>query len=183
MRTARFAPLALALCACGDPLLFAEVEDEKICMTFPRETIPGADQAIVDLLGNQKATWHRDLNLGSGIPGLGKKGTTGTIKMISLTVHGDGDITSITDAKVELTDVDPPTRLMQYKQQQPVADTTTITMTLDQDVDLFQRLGEGTTIPCDVTLSGRPPPAAWTADITACMSARVKIDPLEMMKK
>ena len=81
MRTARFAPLALALCACGDPLFFAEVEDRQICMTLPGQTIQKAPAGI----GEQTAPpWQGSLDLGSAIPGLGEKGTTGTIKSISL---------------------------------------------------------------------------------------------------
>jgi hypothetical protein len=180
VRTALFASLALALSGCGDPLFFAEVEDRRICMTLPGESIPAAPAGV----GDQTVTWQGRFDLGSGIPGLGEKGTTGTIRMVSFSLASTTDVTSITHAEVDLTsDAGPPTPFMHYTQQQPVADPNSLSMAIDQDLDLFERLAGGRTIGYAIAFTGRPPTAAWTADITACMSAKVKIDPLQVIKK
>ena len=179
MRTALFASVALALSGCGDPLLFAEVEDRQICMTLPGQSIPMAPPDI----GEHTVSWQGSLDLGSAIPGLGDKGTTGSIKSISLQVNSTTDMTKIRRADVELTaEGQAPTPYMHYEQQAS-ASPNVLSMTIDDDIDLFARLAGGEKIQYAISFTGEPPTVAWTADITACMSAKVKLDPLEMMKK
>jgi hypothetical protein len=182
VRTALFASVALALSGCGDPLFFAEVEDRQICMTLPGQTIPKAPAGI----GEQTVSWQGNLDLGSAIPGLGEKGTTGTIKSVSLRVNSTTDMSVIRHADVKLSALDgeTPTRYMHYDvQEQQAADPALLNMTIDDDIDLFERLAGGKKIDYTISFTGQPPTVDWTADITACMSAKVKLDPLEMMKK
>lgn len=185
MRTALFASLALALSGCGDPLLFAEVEDKQICMTMPGQTVPGAGQ-LAALVPEQTVTYDGSLDLGSAIPGLDKKGTSGTIKSISLRVNSDTDMSVIRRAEVNLYSLagEDATLYMHYDtSEKPTTDPRVLEMLIDADVDLFSRLAGGKAIDYHISFTGKPPAAAWTADITACLSAKVKIDPLEAMKK
>jgi hypothetical protein len=178
VRTALFASLALALSACGGPLFFADVEEKQMCITLPSQTIPHATTDV----GVQTVNFNGSLDLGSGIPGLGKKGTTGTIKMTSLGMQSSTDMRVISSARVDLaSDVGQPTPYMHY-QQMPGANPNTISMTIDQDIDLFSRLADGKTIQFVIALTGTPPTVDWTSDVTACMSVKIQIDPLEMIK-
>jgi hypothetical protein len=179
VRTALFASLTLALSACGDPLFFAEVEAKQMCITLPSQTIPSAPDISEDHTVRYTAT----LDLGDGIPGLGEKGTTGTIKATSLRLNSTTDMSVITSARVDLgSDENQPTPYMHYEQL-PGADPTTLAMIIDQDIDLFARLAESKTIDIVISLTGRPPTESWTADITTCMSAKILMDPLELIKK
>lgn len=185
MRTALFASLALALTGCGDPLLFAEVEDKQICLTMPSQTIPGAGPLSPDL-PEQTVTYDGSLDLGSAIPGLDTKGTTGTIKSISLHVNSTTDMSVIRRADVNLSSVagEPATLYMHYDRgQEPTTDPHDLTMIIDADVNLFQRLAGGKSIDYHISFTGSPPAADWTADVVACVSAKVQIDPLEAIKK
>jgi hypothetical protein len=182
VRTLLLSSLALALSGCGDPLFFAEVEDKQICMTLPGQSIPGAPADLAE----HTVSWQGKLDLGEALPGLGEKGTTGTIRTVSLRVNSAVDLTAIRHADVELSasDGSPPTPYMHYDaQEQPAADPSVLSMTIDDDIDLFARLAGGKEIGYVISFTGRPPAADWTADITACMSARVKIDPLELISK
>ncbi len=185
MRTALFATLALALAGCGDPLFFAEVEDKQICMTLPSQTIPGTgvDPSVV---GERTATWNGSIDLGSAIPGLDTKGTTGTIKTISLRVNSSTDMSVIRLADVKLAGLDgqDPTPYMHYDvAEQTSPDPHVLSMIIDTDIDLFPRLAGGKTIGYVIDFTGYPPSQDWTADVTACLSAKVTIDPLQAIKK
>ena len=185
MRTALIASLALALAGCGDPLFFAEVEDRQICMTMPSQNIPGTG-VNPGLIGERTATWTGSLDLGSAIPGLDTKGTTGNIKTISLRVNSPTDMGVIRYADVRLSGLDgqEPTAYMHYDAaEQTSADSHVLPMTIDADIDLFSRLAGGKQIEYVIEFTGHPPTQDWTADVTACMSAKVKIDPLEAIKK
>jgi hypothetical protein len=181
VRTALFASLALVLAGCGDPLFFAEVQDKQICMTMPSQTIHGTS-VNPGVIGERTASWTGSLDLGSAIPGLGEKGTTGTIKTISLRVNSTTDMTVIRRADVKLAGADgqDPTAYMHYDAaEQTSPDPHVLTMTIDADIDLFTRLAGGKEIQYVIDFTGYPPENDWTADVTACMSATVKIDPLQ----
>jgi hypothetical protein len=178
VRTALFASLALVLSACGDPLLFAALEEKQMCITLPSQTIPGAPD-----VGVHTVSWRGSFDLGSGIPGLGEKGTTGSIKTTSLELKSSTDMRVITSAQLDLSTAEGPAPYMHYDQPAEVADPYALSMTIDQDIDLFSQLADGKTIEYTISLNGQPPPADWTADITACMSVQLQVDPLEMIKK
>ncbi len=191
MRTARLAPLALTLVApltlagCGDPLFFAAVEDRRICMALPGESVPAAP-AIPDGIdiGPQTARWEGDFDLGSDIPGLTSKGTTGSIKMLSFAIDSSTDMSSITAVQLDVSDkAGNPEHLASYVQQQGTVDPSTISMKIDQDLDLFDRMVNGGKLHYAVEFTGSPPTVEWSADFTVCMSVEMQIDALKAIQK
>ncbi len=178
MRTVLLASLMFALAGCGDPLFFAAVEDPKVCLALPGESVPAAPAGI----GPQTARWEGDLDVGSDIPGLDSKGSTGSIKMLSFTVHSSTDMSLITSVQVDISDKEGnPEHFASYAQQ-PSADPNTLSMTIDRDLDLFDRLANGGKLHYAIAFTGSPPKEVWSADFTACLSVEMKIDALKAMQ-
>ncbi len=192
MRTTPLAPLALTLATslaltlagCGDPLFFAAVEDRKICMALPGESIPGVTVPDGIVIGPQTAYWEGDFDLGSDIPGLDSKGTTGSIKMLSFTINSSTDMSSITAVELDVSgkagDLE---HFASYAQQPGAVDPSTIPMTIDQDLDLFDRMVNGGKLHYAIAFTGSPPAVAWSADFTLCMSVKMQIDALKAIQK
>jgi hypothetical protein len=181
VRTTTFAIALFALSAagCGDPLFFAEVEEKRICLTQLNQQIPGVPAGV----GPQSVAWEGDFDLGSNIPGLDTSGTTGSLRLLSVSVTGSTDLTGITLADVTVTDAaGVATDLVHYAQPTPVPDPMRIDMTVAQDVDLLDRVRHGGKLHYSVAFKGSPPTAAWTAAVETCMYAKVKVDALKAMQ-
>ena len=69
------APAVLLAAACGDPLFFAQVKEERLCLALANRSVPAAPvvPASVAALFPASVTWTGDLDLGSKFPGLDKK--------------------------------------------------------------------------------------------------------------
>ncbi|OFX25104.1 MAG: hypothetical protein A2V77_05895 [Anaeromyxobacter sp. RBG_16_69_14] len=192
MRTARIAPIALTLAVsvsltlagCGDPLFFAAVEDRKICMALPGQSVPAVNPPAGIDIGQQTARWEGDFDLGSDIPGLTSKGTTGGIKMLSFTINSSTDMSSITEVQLDVSDKEGNLdHLASYAQVPGATDPNTIPMTIDQDLDLFDRMVNGGKLRYAIEFTGSPPTVEWSADFTVCMSVEMQIDALEAIQK
>jgi hypothetical protein len=192
VRTARLAPLALALVApltltlagCGDPLFFAAVEDRRICMALPGQSVPAVNPPAGIVIGPQTARWEGDFDLGSDIPGLTSKGTTGSIKMLSFTIDSSTDMSSITEVQLDVSDKEGNLdHLASYAQLPGAADPNTIPMTIDQDLDLFDRMVSGGKLHYAIEFIGSPPTVEWSADFTVCMSVKMQIDAMKAIQK
>lgn len=181
MRTRPLVPAALALLAlsgCSDPLLFAAVEEQRICLLLPAQDVPAAPP-----VGDQTVSWEGDLDLGAHIPGLDRPDAVkGSLKMLSLTTTGSTDLSSITAAEVAVTDeAGQMTAFMHYTRSAAPADPTRLEMVLDQDLNLLDRL-QGGNLHYAISFHGAPPQVAWTADVESCLSASITLDGLELMK-
>jgi len=189
MRTAPLALLALALAGCGDPLFFADVEDRQICLQLPTETIQGTGVN----LGTQQFEfkWENDFDLGSQVPGLGDSGTTGSIHVLALDVNSSTDLGLIDHAEVDVSDASGQLEpFMDYAKGSAgsmtfdaASGTYDLSMAMAKDLDIFARL-EGGRVHYAITfaMNGVPPTSSWTASVTTCFNAKVKIDFLQAAK-
>jgi hypothetical protein len=183
MNTTRLAPLALAVLAaaalagCGDPLFFAEVKEERICLALPDRTVPAAPGGI----GEQTVTWSGDLDLGSQIPGLDRPGVTGSIRMLSMTVAATLDLSGVTQADVSVSDAAGAATPFMHLAR-PALAPERLDMALDQDLNLLDRLRDGA-LRYDIAFRGTPPTQAWGATIETCLAVEVKVDALKAMQQ
>jgi len=173
-------PALLVLAGCGDPLFFAQVKEERICLAMQDRTVPAAPAAAA-LIGPQTVTWAGDLDLGSKIPGLDKRNAVkGNIRMLSLDVLATTDLSGVREATVTLLDgAGNPTTFMHYVPPGPAPGD--LAMTLDEDVNLLDRL-DGGVLHYKIDFTGTPPTTDWAADVQSCLSLDVTIDALEAMK-
>jgi hypothetical protein len=174
------APALLLAAGCGDPLFFAQVQETRLCLALANRSVPAAPAAAA-ALGPQTVTWAGDLDLGSKFPGIDKKdAVSGSIRMLSMTVSGSTDLAGVSSAAVTVSDAaGAPTAFMHYAPPSPAPDQ--LVMTLDQDLNLLDRLQSGV-LHYTITFTGTPPTTAWTADIESCLSLDVTIDALKAMK-
>ncbi len=177
MRTSGVTICLLALAGCGDPLFFADVEDSRICIARPNETVPGAPAEVAALIGERTVEWAGTFDLGSNVPGLNEKGTRAEIRMGSLRLTSTTDMRSVRSAVLSIPDGKGGAVPLMHYEQPENADPKTIVMALDEDVNLADRLTAGK-LRYTIALTGSPPTESWTSDVTACVSARVKIDAL-----
>jgi hypothetical protein len=190
--------LALTLAACGGPLLGGEVEDKKVCVAMLNQNVDGLglDPTIYNALPDtlpeslQKSKLlSNEFDVSSQLAGLGKKGTTGSIKILSFTVTSDKlSLQNISNADLVLKSVDDPSLLNEFKYvksnqsftQNPDG-TYTLNVTVDSKVDLFKLLESGK-LHYDINFKGKPPNADWKATVETCISAKLTVDAIEMLK-
>jgi hypothetical protein len=174
------APTLLLAAACGDPLFFAQVKEERLCLALANRSVPAAP-LVVAALGPQTVTWTGDLDLGSKFPGLDEKdGLEGSIRVLSMAVTGSTDLSGVTDAQVTVTDAaGASTPFMRYVPT-PGAALDRLAMTAEQDLNLLDRLDRGV-LHYSISFTGTPPTTAWTAEIENCLTLDVTIDALEAM--
>lgn len=169
--------VALLAAGCGDPLFFAEVEEERICMTLHNQAIPATQP------GDQTGHWEDDVDLGSKIPLLGTKGTTGSMKLLSLEITGSTDLRGIVSAAVAVAPSGgTQTTLARYTQPTSVPDPMKISIGVPGDTDLFPFLDAGK-LHFAVDFAGNPPSEDWSADIDVCLSARIMVDALKAIQE
>jgi hypothetical protein len=181
MRALRLlAPALLAAAGCGDPLFFAQVKEEKICLALQDRSVPAAPE-VAAALGPQTVTWAGDLDLGSKVPGLDKRNAVkGSIRMVSLDVLATTDLSGVRDATVTILDgAGNPTTFMHY--EPPGTAPGDLAMKLDQDLNLLDHL-DGGVLHYKIDFSGTPPTSDWRADVQSCLSLDITIDALEAMK-
>ena len=177
------APALLLTAACGDPLFFAQVKEERLCLALANRSVPAAP-AVVAAFGPQTVTWTGDLDLGSKFPGLDKKeAVKGSINMLSMAVTASTgtDLSGVTTAEGAVADAaGVSTTFMHYV---PSGEAGKLSMTLDQgqDLNLLDQL-DGGVLHYAVTFSGTPPTTDWNAEIESCLTLDVTIDALKAMK-
>jgi hypothetical protein len=191
--------LALALAACGGPLLGGEVEDKKVCIAMTEQQVDGLhlDPIIYDNLPDtpppelQKSKLlSNDFDVSSQLAGLGKKGTTGNVKMLSFTVTGEKSaLEHIVNADLVLKStsdaslVDDFSYVKSDASFKPNPDGTyTMNVTVDPKLDLFKLLASGK-LHYDINFKGKPPNENWTIkQIETCLSAKLTVDAIEYAK-
>jgi hypothetical protein len=229
VRTPIVASLAVILAACGGPLLGGEVQEQRVCIKKPTAAIQGlcrssqvaayssvvncstdpglalADAAIPQSIKDAIQSIPREANdagtipLGDNIPALDKKGTTGSLKLLSFTVSGsDQVLAQLSTFDLALTSPNETAPFVTFTYAKSadsyVCDdaspkTCTMTVTIDAsnaDADLFKRLNGGD-IAYSVHLKGSAQALQslwqdWTASIETCMSASLTVDALELIK-
>lgn len=217
--------LALALAACGGPLLGAEIEDPKICIQKPTTLIQGlchdassvagaslvgidcskdaaallGDPAAAAILASvpREADDSGTIPVSDKIPGLDKKGTTGSIHLLSFTVSGsEATLSHLDTFDLQLTGAGEAAPFAtfsyvkdgtSYTCDRSTPATCTMTVTVGgTSTDLFARLKAGGDIQYHVALKGDPGALAglwqdWNASIEACMSAKLTVDALDLI--
>jgi hypothetical protein len=194
VKTALIASTALVLAGCGDPLFFGEVEEPKICFRLPAASVPAAPALPpgAPAIPSQTVESSGELDLGSQIPGLDQKGTTGSLRLLSLSISSSADALSHIDAAE--ADLPAPggalapfvdfSRTPSVGSYTPNADgSATIDMKLAPDTELFQAVfANGGKLPYRIALTGTPPTVAWTVAVDFCMYAKLKVDVLQAVK-
>ncbi len=184
MRPAALAVATLALLSaagCGGPPLFAEIADERICVTMPAEEVPAAPAGI----GERTVTWQGQLDVGEGVPGLDKRdATTGTIELNGLSMASTTDASGVAAAEVTITEADPSNpsvpRVLQRSTytRKPGADPRKLVFEVESPArNLLPALtAQGGVLHYQVTFRGTPPTQAWTASVESCVRAHVTVD-------
>jgi hypothetical protein len=227
VRNALVMSLALALAACSGPLLGGEVQEAKLCVKRPATQIQGLCRTAAQLPGAallgidcskdvatllaqpaaqailasvpHDAEDSGTIPLGDHIPALDKKGTTGSIKLLSFAVSGTEDTLKNLDSfQLELsTPGSAPFATFSYVKadgtsylcDQATPKTCTMTVQIDGQSDandLFKHLNDGD-ISYHVALKGNAQALAglwsdWQASIESCMSASLTVDAIELLK-
>jgi len=171
-KTLLLALLVLGASACGDPLLFAQVTEPKVCFQMAGESSPAAPGGLAG-----SVSWQGQFDL-SQIPGIGKSGTSGSISMLSFEVDSTTDMSGISNVVVDLPSVTSG-HYIDYTQTTPATHANTITMTPTQDVNLLSAVTSGGSLPYSITFTGSPPTVPWQADMTACLKVSVEVDILK----
>lgn len=172
------------LAGCGGPLLGAQIDESRLCLVLPSQTVPAAPTAPPGaVVPEQTVTWEGDVDVGSVIPGLSDGTVTGSIHALSLTTTANPatvDLETISAADVEVIDASgKATAIMHYTRPDPATPTDHLDMTVGQDVNLLPQL-KGGVLQYRITFKGLPPRTTWTADLETCLSANVTIDALEL---
>ena len=163
---------ALGVSACGNPLLFAQVDEPKVCFQMAGESIPAAPGGL-----DGSVSWNGQFDL-SAVPGLGKSGTTGSISMLYFEVDSSTDMSGISNVVVDLPSVTSG-HYIDYTQTTPATHANSIVMTPAQDVNLLSAVTSGGSLPYSITFTGSPPAVAWQADMSVCLKVSVEVDVLK----
>jgi hypothetical protein len=184
MRTALIlSVLALATASCGDPLVFAEVDEPRLCIQLHGQAMPAAGVVVNGKL------FEDDLHIGDFVPALDSSGTTVTAEVLEFTVtdtSGTADLSGIQSANVTAVKVSStgaqsdPVKLLDYTRPTP-APKDHITM-VGQSVDVGSYLASGN-LHYSVSIAGSPPANAWTADMNVCLHVKVMVDALKAAGK
>ncbi len=167
---------ALPIAGCGDPLFFAEVEEERVCLTIHGQEVPASEA------GGQSVKLEDDVDLGSKIPGL-DNGATGSLHLLSLEVTASTDLSGVHSAAVSMSPVgSAPTNVASYTQPATMPDPKKVSFTVDGNQDLFQSIQSGK-LHLAIEFAGAPPSTPWSADVDVCLSARIMIDALKAIQK
>lgn len=170
------AALAVALSGCGD-LLFLEIEQPEICQVLPGEAFSGSEysrELQIDLQGQ--------------LPGLDLSSPQGLESLFRLTRvdfiarSGITDFDFISEADIRILPPEGsnllPAHVIDYHRNG--AETgSTLSMTGNQDVDLYDYLTGGAVV-VDASLVGSLPPDEWSMDIRVCMYVKLRADYLEL---
>ena len=183
MRTAAaLSCLAVLAAGCGDPLLFLEVEEKRVCIIQSGQSIDGppAGTTYPELTG----IWDGTYDLGEEIPGVDTPGVTGTLRLTDFVItvaDGTADLSGIDDATTVVTAVSGGAAgarsLLQIDRAR--SDATHLVLTGSAGANLLDYLDAGQ-LGYSVQVSGTPPAGTWVAEMQACMSAKVMVDPLAM---
>jgi hypothetical protein len=176
------------VCAMNVVALYAMLGDAQLSPFLPA----GVKDAI-DTVREASATGT--FPLGDKIPALDKKGTTGSLKVQSLTIGGTSAALAMLESLgADFTKAGQPVLTLEYVKDaqsyrcESGACTMTVGVKSGTDDDIFRHLAGGD-IDYRIAVKGTPGPGAlqdmwndWTASVETCMSAKLTVDALELMK-
>jgi hypothetical protein len=180
MRTRIAILSALAFTGCD---LTATAEADQICITEPTtQTFPGVDPpagATVSLTVPTSIL----LDVSAAVPDLNERGVTSELiaQSITLTTDEDVDLSGLESLGLTVTaEGRPPVAFTYEKPEGAVAPIVSIAATPGTRVNLVDYLEDTRRVRISsVSLTGRPPTAAWTPILRTCAFMKVKVDYLE----
>jgi hypothetical protein len=165
--------------------LEAEAESDRVCVTQSfgtNERVPGA----TGLSGTVTVPAAFQLDLGGALPDLDDEGVSADVNAQSIAVtqvatsrrpagEPAADLSGITHAEATLTAPGRPNVLFSYDNAAG-SPASAVVLTPAQPVDLADYVqGDRITL-SNLTVSGRPPPSAWTPALETCASSRITVD-------
>lgn len=169
MRALRFAVAALATAGCG-PVLFAEVELERVCLV-QTQPVPGAPAASGTI------SFALSVPLAREIPLLTTKDAENVLVLDSVTVSpasGSVDLSGVASAVVNASGPSgSPVEAARYTRD-PAAPAPTEIVARGENVDLAPLLVAGNA-QLQLAVTGRAPAAPWVANVSACVHGRSKV--------
>jgi hypothetical protein len=172
MGTRRLAiPLAVALAACGGPVLFVEVELPQVCVTQAGVPVPGARTAGT-------IEQQVEVPLTDQIPLLSTSGAETVLRLDEVRVTpapgSAPDLSGIDTAVVNLLPpVGAPVKGVSYTRD-PAAPPPTELVLRGDGVDIAPLLVNGRAR-LDVVTSGQHPASPWAADVKMCVHGTSKV--------
>jgi len=162
---------ALALTACGGPVLFVEVELPRVCLTQARIPFPGAP-ATGTVAGDV------DLPIVEQIPLLTTDGAETVLILDDVSiVPVSGTSPDLSGIESALVNVVPatgaPVTAVRYTRDPALPPPSEIALR-GGGVDIAPLLENGAAH-LRVVASGSPPASAWTADVQTCVHGRSKV--------
>lgn len=185
MRTNLALGLALLSAAgCGGPLVGADVEVPRICVTVHGQTVPAAPVG----LGQQTVSWDGQIDLSEVLADFSKKGaTTGEVRTLEVSMTSTTDMSMLSSAALDVLEPDPADstghamRTLQhasYTRPQLVADPNRVDFVVEQPPGnlLGVMLANGNVIQYHARFTGTPPTTPWSTDVMACVYTHVTVD-------
>jgi hypothetical protein len=176
MRIAHALPLLALAAGCGDPLVFAEVEEPSVCFTVHNQAMVGTGGATVtDFVYSGTSP----VNIGDNVALMNSKGATVNAHVLSFTLtdaKGTADLSGIASASVTISNTAGSTPLLSYtRPANPPKDHLTMAGSSQE----IGALLSGGNFNYSVAVSGQPPANDWTANIEVCLYLKVKVDVLQ----
>jgi hypothetical protein len=175
MRLLRLAlALLVAASGCGSPLLYAEIEEPRACITLHGQSFPGVPLGV----SLQKAL---EFPLGSELPLVGEKDTASEIRLDEVTIIANasaaGDLDGIQEMAIKVVPPAgsslPPETLITY--QRAANPGSALVAGGATGVDLAPYL-DGGAVHLEADVSGTLPGESWTADVKGCLYVKVTYD-------
>lgn len=171
-----FVALSVSLSGCGD-LLFLEIEQPEICQILPGETFSGSEysrELQIDVQGQLPGI---DLSTPQGLSSVFRLTRVDFIARSGIT-----DFDFISEADIRILPPEGsgllPAHVIDYHRKGAQTGPT-LTMTGNQDVDLYAYLTGGEII-VDTSLAGTLPTEEWSMDIEVCMYVNIRANYLEL---
>jgi len=166
---------ALIVCSftCGCGLMFAEIEEPKLCETTAVE-IPAATAA------RSSRTVVTDLNLPSEVNALKDLGFTSDFKFSIQFEAKEGvrDFNFIDSATAHIAGDEgwcPIGEVVRFERASSAPAEASLIMPSGDSVDLVTCLGRGN-LKVETTFAGNLPTTAWSMDVKVCLSGKARID-------
>lgn len=176
MRAAFIGIVAIAATGCGNPILFAELDEPSICKTIPDvvfdPSVPGTDL-------------RKDfpLSLKDFLPLFTYEGASTTIQLQELVFNakeGITDFNSVEQATVTVVGPDgsalPPAVPGQYAKDASNLPGRTLVLPGQAAVDLVPYMNTEATLNLQNIMTGSLPTNPWTADVRGCLRMKARMN-------
>jgi len=182
-----------ALVGCGDPLVFAEVEEPRACLSQASQTFPGIPAGTVTLPLSQPIdlppiSYTDQLDLGKTVLAM-PSGASGTMKALDFSLEASQgvDLTGFTTATVSVlppTGATTPAEAIILSLGAAGHPTANKLILSGSDTDILPYVLTGK-LHYRLDASGstdNPPIGDWTADMTFCLYMKIKVDLTQLGK-